>query len=627
MSYQPPTPDQIATALSLVNWPYVLESVEKNPSEAAFWAQPREGGTKLDFYPPASESGQSLTITLTGSALSVSDAPPFFSGKAEQFEFWKYNSKANAYEFLFSIIPSSAIAASKTIPSLIENYKEESNSFDIGALLQALGAGGDGTGNGSNRIPFRIEVADEIEEGSTLTVTISPATNPPREFKKAYLAFKGEGLTDEDFANADSLGIGDGLVTRISLTGGKPVEIKLDIASERDEEEARQELFQIGLFSSIRFSDNWDETPNKFQIATPVKVAIRDQSSPPTSKEPTYQSSITNRKLNETTGDDTSITLKTTNIEDGRRLFWRAEGNKTNQFGKDSVNNYDFGASGLDRREGFVTINNGRAGFSLKAASDSASEGQEIFEIVFYSDKTYKEAIHSTASIAIDDTSQYPPNLPPRITMGPVVLHPDMAGRQLNVQDLIEVSDPEADPITGYRLTNQAGPSTGYFRLGDEDFQGRTLEVDANQLRRVIWVAGQPGSVDEITLTAFDEPNAYGGGLPRPTGASRIASSQWETKPSEKALFSYANTSQGLDSILIAPIKATDLPRKNLNYLDSASSALNQYGKGANSYFAMQPNKLKAGLIDVDASTLARVGASTLIGVDGGTLIGVDGGT
>lgn len=495
--------------------------------------------------------------------------------------------------------------------------------------------GGSGPGESGNQPPFRIEAAEVIDEGKTLTITITPTTNPPKEFRKAYLAFKGKGLTDEDFANADKLGIGDGLTTRIALTGDKPVKINLDIASETDKKEARQEVFQIGLFSSIRFSDNWDKSTDKFQIATPVKVTIRDQENPKAPKKPSYQSTISNRRLNEAAGDETTITLTTKNVKEGQRIFWRAEGNKTNQFGKDSVNNYDFGASGLDRREGIVSIVNGRGSFNLKIAADMATEGDETFKIAFYSDKKYKQALHTTNTITIDDTSKYPANLPPSIVMGPVTLYHTLAGKKINVSDLVEIADPENDPITRYRLTNEPGKNTGYFRFNGKNYQGESLEVNAEQFKRVVWVAGEAGSADEITLTAFDEPRAYGGGQPRPEGKSRTARARWATTPNEKAFLNYAGTGQGFASTLIAPTQTVNLSPSTRKQLDELSDGFTMIGKGKNSNVAVQPEVLQSSLtpsnggtfIGPDGGTLIGVDAGTLVGPDAGKLIGVDAGT
>jgi len=398
---------------------------------------------------------------------------------------------------------------------------------------------------------------------------------------------------------------------RLKPNTKKEIKINLNIASDDDESDTDFEDVAIGLFSSVRYGSDWPNDP--YRIANTTAFQIKDI---PTISPVTYSSTWSKTKVNESNGksDSTTISLIASGMKDGATIYWQASSNTTNSFGKDVVNFYDFGASGLERFNGFTKVTNEATKVTLRPVEDKTTEGDESLVVTFFSDRELTKQIHTSSPIVIIDTST---NSKPAVKVNDLSLASDLSGREIGVDAIFDVSDNEGDPIVAYRLLDTPGAGSGYFRFADKAYDGEVLEVAAEELDQVTWVIGKSGSLDKITCYALDNPGNSAGQWGEPSFA------EWTTK-SPNALIKLAGSDRSLESILVAPNNPKYFNNQSLlESLDKETQAVTIQGGGKNQVVLVN----RSDLIGVDGGTLIGLDGGTLIGVDGGTLIGLDGGT
>ena len=96
--------------------------------------------------------------------------------------------------------------------------------------------------------------------------------------------------------------------------------------------------------------------------------------------------------LNE--GQTLTITVNTTNVDDGLVLYWTVDQHTG------SINTSDFNAY-----SGTVTITNGTGTITIDISADSTTEGEEKFAVKLYTEAEYTNNIANTNVITINDTS------------------------------------------------------------------------------------------------------------------------------------------------------------------------------------------------------------------------------
>ena len=99
--------------------------------------------------------------------------------------------------------------------------------------------------------------------------------------------------------------------------------------------------------------------------------------------------------LNE--GQTLTITVNTTNVDDGLVLYWTVDQHTG------SINSSDFSAY-----SGTVTITNGTGTITIDISADVTTEGEEKFAVKLYTEAEYTNNVANTNVITINDTSTAP---------------------------------------------------------------------------------------------------------------------------------------------------------------------------------------------------------------------------
>jgi uncharacterized repeat protein (TIGR01451 family) len=116
-----------------------------------------------------------------------------------------------------------------------------------------------------------------------------------------------------------------------------------------------------------------------------------DQSTLILNTKPTYQVRCNTNELFE--GDRLSVSLVTSKVFKGRRLYWSFKG--------DNITGSDF-ADGMTRGMGVIGAD-GRYNFAKIIAADANSDPNETLEVRFFSDASYMTQIGSTLSVLIKE--------------------------------------------------------------------------------------------------------------------------------------------------------------------------------------------------------------------------------
>ncbi len=165
--------------------------------------------------------------------------------------------------------------------------------------------------------------------------------------------------------------------------------------------------------------------------------------------------------LNE--GQTLTITVNTTNVDDGLVLYWIVDQHTG------TINSSDFNAN-----SGTVTITNGTGTITIDISADATTEGEEKFAVKLYTEEEYTNNIANTNVITINDTSNTLPTYDFRVTQ---------SGSNTAVTSMTEGSN----GLLKLDTTNVADPTVFYWQIDTlssssaADFSATTGQITVSE--------------------------------------------------------------------------------------------------------------------------------------------------
>ncbi|WP_413678127.1 DUF4214 domain-containing protein [Prochlorococcus sp. MIT 0916] len=325
---------------------------------------------------PIRDEGKTLSIDVTPLGLTTSSQTIYWSTSGTGITSDDFSSGATG---LLNV--SNGKTSSATLSLKADQKKEGNESFDIkffsdSSRTQQIGETKSVEINDvSNKVEgtFSISVLPIRDEGETLTVDVTPSGLTISSYTIYWSTFgsdfplPGIGITSDDFSS--------GATGLLNVSNGKTSSATLSLKADNKTE--GKESFDIKFFA---------DSARTQQIGETKSVEINDVSK----RGPTYSISVLPiRDEGETLSIDVTPSELTTSSQ---TIYWSTSGTGI------TSDDFSSGATGL------LNVSNGKtssATLSLKA--DNKKEGNEFFDIKFFSDSARTQQIGETKSVEIND--------------------------------------------------------------------------------------------------------------------------------------------------------------------------------------------------------------------------------